>query len=267
MKVLFTTDGEAPSEVSERLLVQLGDRATLDVTAFSVTTYNIDPADDPHGNVESARATTEGWASSLAGRLKDEGFRASSAVAEGDPGAEIVRKVESEGFDITVVGAGRHTWLRERLLGTVGSYVLQNSPTSVLLVKESPEVQDKMKVLIATDGSDDAQVAITSFSRFVDPARCSASVVSIAQSSADAANENVDKARTVLDAEGITSDGAVHEGSPSSRLLELMEEGGYGLVVLGSRGQGPIRRALLGSVSDQIAHHAPASFIARALEV
>ena len=251
--------------MAERLLVRLGDRATLDVTAFGVTTYDIDPSDDPDRNVDEARRATGERVEALAGRLKSEGFRASSSVGEGDPGAETVRKLEEEGFDIGVVGAGRHTWLRERLLGTTSSYVVQNASCSVLLVKESDEGADRLKVLVATDGSDDATRAIRAFARFVDPGRCAATVVSIPQPSIVTANENVEDARALLDAEGIASEGQVHEGAPGPRLLELAEEGGYGLVVMGSRGVGPLRRALLGSVSDLVVRHARATFVARAI--
>lgn len=266
MKVLIATDGETPSAEAEQLLVWVGDRATLDVTAFSVTTYDIDPADAPGGTVEDARAAAKGRADALGERLGREGFRVSTAVAEGDPGAEIVRKIESEGFDLVVVGSSRHRWLRERLLGTTSSYVLQNSPCSVLVVRECPEASEaRMKVLVATDGSDDAETAIRSFSRFVNPARCAATVISVAQPSPEDAQGYVDAARALLDDEGISTDGEVKEGAPSPTLLQLADEGDYGLVVLGSRGLGPVRRALLGSVSDAVARYARAAYIARAL--
>ena len=265
MKVLVATDGRAPSEIAERLLVRLGDRATLDVVAFGVTTYDIDPSDDPDRTVDEARRSTDERVKALAGRLETAGFRVSSATSEGDPGAEVVRKLEEEGFDIGIVGAGRHTGLRERLLGTTSSYVVQNAPCSVLLAKECDEGEDRLKVLVATDASDDSVRSMRAFSRFVDPARIAATVVSIAQPFDVEAKENVDKARALLDTEGIDSEGEVHEGAPGPRLLELAEEGGFGLVVMGSRGAGPVRRALLGSVSDLVVRHARATFIARAL--
>ena len=202
MKVLLGTDGRDPSTMAERLLVRLGDRATLDVTAFGVTTYDIDPSDDPDRNVNEARRATQERVDALADRLRSEGFRVSSSVAEGDPGAETVRKLEEEGFDVGVVGAGTHTWLRERLLGTTSSYVVQNAPCSVLLVKECDEGAERLKVLVATDGSDDAARAIKAFSRFVDPGRCTATVVSISQPSVVTANENVEAARGSLERRG-----------------------------------------------------------------
>jgi nucleotide-binding universal stress UspA family protein len=265
MKVLVATDGEAPSETAEGLFVRLGDRATVDVLAFGVATYAIDP-NEPDRNVEDARRETKERVEGLAQRLEDAGFRVSSASAEGDPGAEIVRKVESDGVDVAVVGAGRHTWLRERLLGTTSSYVVHNSPSSVLLVKECDEREGRLKVLVATDGSEHAEHATRAFSRFVDPARVAVTVVAIAHPSVVTSRENVEAARALLDAEGIAAEIDVHvEGAPGPRLLELAEQGGYHLVVMGSRGLGPVRSALLGSVSDLVVRHARATFVARAL--
>lgn len=45
-------------------------------------------------------------------------------------------------------------------------------------------------------------------------------------------------------------------GRPDAQIVALAEELGAGLVVVGSRGLGGIRRALLGSVSDSAVRHA-----------
>jgi nucleotide-binding universal stress UspA family protein len=62
--------------------------------------------------------------------------------------------------------------------------------------------------------------------------------------------------------EKIRSDGGVvageHivEGRVAPEIVGLAEEIGAGLIVLGSRGLGGIRRALMGSVSDSVVRHA-----------
>jgi nucleotide-binding universal stress UspA family protein len=45
-------------------------------------------------------------------------------------------------------------------------------------------------------------------------------------------------------------------GRPDEQVVQLAEELGVGLIVVGSRGLGGLRRALLGSVSDSIVRHA-----------
>jgi len=45
-------------------------------------------------------------------------------------------------------------------------------------------------------------------------------------------------------------------GKPDEEIVALGEELGVGLIVVGSRGREGIRRALMGSVSDSVVHHA-----------
>ncbi|HJQ28272.1 MAG TPA: universal stress protein [Rubrobacter sp.] len=50
-------------------------------------------------------------------------------------------------------------------------------------------------------------------------------------------------------------------GSADAEILRLAEELGAGLVVLGSRGFGPLRRAVMGSVSSRVVRHAHCSVL------
>jgi nucleotide-binding universal stress UspA family protein len=45
-------------------------------------------------------------------------------------------------------------------------------------------------------------------------------------------------------------------GRPDAEIVRLAEELGAGLIVLGSRGLGPLRSALMGSVSHSVVRHA-----------
>jgi nucleotide-binding universal stress UspA family protein len=45
-------------------------------------------------------------------------------------------------------------------------------------------------------------------------------------------------------------------GRPDAEIIDQAEQIGAGLIVMGSKGFGPIRRALMGSVSDSVVRHA-----------
>jgi nucleotide-binding universal stress UspA family protein len=71
-------------------------------------------------------------------------------------------------------------------------------------------------------------------------------------------NEQVQKIR---EAGGEVSGAHVRVGLPDAEIVGLAEELGAGLVVLGSRGLGPLKRALMGSVSDSVVRHAHGSVL------
>ena len=77
-------------------------------------------------------------------------------------------------------------------------------------------------------------------------------------------NLSEQRAREVLDAavEMVRSAGGpvaqahLREGGVPHEIVALAEDLGVGLIVVGSRGYGGIRRALMGSVSDSVVRHA-----------
>jgi nucleotide-binding universal stress UspA family protein len=55
---------------------------------------------------------------------------------------------------------------------------------------------------------------------------------------------------------GTVAETHLRMGGVAEEIVHLAEELGAGLIVLGSRGHGGIRRALMGSVSDSVVRHA-----------
>ncbi len=64
-------------------------------------------------------------------------------------------------------------------------------------------------------------------------------------------------AMTLLHEAGIACEIAVVTGDPANAVLELIEEHGCDMVVIGTRGMGLLRSALLGSVAQTLVHSAP----------
>jgi nucleotide-binding universal stress UspA family protein len=72
------------------------------------------------------------------------------------------------------------------------------------------------------------------------------------------------RARELLDAEveklrsvgGTVAQAHLREGGPAQEIVGLAEEIGAGLIVIGSRGFGGIRRALMGNISDSVVRYA-----------
>jgi len=137
------------------------------------------------------------------------------------------------------------------------------------------------KTLLATDGSKEAQLAATTAADLAKRTGSELHLVSVGhmapvfyespgtwtlldrdvQSRIDERAEEA--ARTILDeqvqrvreAGGEVAGAHARVGRPDAEIVGLAQELGAGLIVLGSRGLGRLRRALMGSVSNSVIRH------------
>jgi nucleotide-binding universal stress UspA family protein len=140
------------------------------------------------------------------------------------------------------------------------------------------------KILLATDGSREAELAATTAADLAKSTGSELHVLYVGEAvnpyaegvglaGAEAAPPRFDaehkgeferQARDVLDAEaervraagGAVAQAHLSMGKVDHEVVTLAQEMGAGLIVLGSRGWGGIRRALMGSVSDSVVRHA-----------
>jgi nucleotide-binding universal stress UspA family protein len=140
------------------------------------------------------------------------------------------------------------------------------------------------KILLATDGSREAQLAATTAADLAKSTASELHVLYVGEAAnpyaervglagAEAAVPRLDaelkggeferQARDVLDAEaervraagGAVAKAHLSMGKVDHEVVSLAEEIGAGLIVVGSRGWGGIRRALMGSVSESVVRH------------
>jgi nucleotide-binding universal stress UspA family protein len=133
-------------------------------------------------------------------------------------------------------------------------------------------------MLLATDGSKDAELATTTALDLANSTSSELHIVLVEEpvyayvdpsgypisTSAEVVDELEQQARMRLDAEvekirsagGAVAEAHLRVGTAGAEIVDLAEEIGAGLIVMGSRGLGGIRRALMGSVSDLVTRHA-----------
>jgi nucleotide-binding universal stress UspA family protein len=140
------------------------------------------------------------------------------------------------------------------------------------------------RILLATDGSEDAAFAARTAVNLVNktgselhvvyveevPRRLSTSEPSSFEELIDpefeekmrqhaqavASQRLEEQVQKIQEAGGEISQAHPRLGRPDAEIVHLAEELGAGIVVVGSRGVGGVRRALLGSVSDSVVRHA-----------
>jgi nucleotide-binding universal stress UspA family protein len=144
------------------------------------------------------------------------------------------------------------------------------------------------KILLATDGSSEAELATRTAADLAQKTGSELHVIhvlDVAQFTMFAAGATDDpegieqpdpileellvrlseqRGKEVLDTEvervrsagGTVAQAHLKMGGVAREIVHLAEDLGFGLIVLGSRGRGGIRRALMGSVSDSVVRHA-----------
>ncbi len=138
------------------------------------------------------------------------------------------------------------------------------------------------RVLLATDGSSDAALAAQSAIELCEKTGSELHVVHVGEflptfyayteeeptelraTAQRLLDEEVERIRTVG---GRIAEAHLRLGRAAEAIVNLSEEIGAGVIVVGSRGLGALRRALLGSVSESVVRHAHCPvFVVRAGE-
>ena len=127
-------------------------------------------------------------------------------------------------------------------------------------------------ILLATDGSGEAELAAATAADLANATNSELHVVHVgellptvlAQTELEPARlerearELLDgQVRRVEEAGGTVKEAHLRLGRADEEIVDLAQSLGVGLIVMGSRGRGRIRRALMGSVSDSVVRHAP----------
>lgn len=128
------------------------------------------------------------------------------------------------------------------------------------------------KILVAYDGTDPAEHALTTAIDLAKAFDAGVGVVSVVPIRAGRAPmdpwddrpvhaEQLQQAHRILAEAGIEAQ--LHEpmGEPSRAIERTAEEGGYDTIVIGSRGLGGLGRVLQGSVSEHVATHTSATVV------
>ena len=71
----------------------------------------------------------------------------------------------------------------------------------------------------------------------------------------------LEQAAGLVRARGVEVSCYARRGDPAEAILEVAEEQGADMIVVGNKGMQGTRRYLLGSVPDKISHHAPCSLL------
>jgi len=201
-----------------------------------------------------------------------------------EKGAERQRWGPGPGTDLLVVGACGHSSVMRFLLGSVAERVARYAHCPVLVVR--PISSLFRKIVVGLDDSlcsrraadwllqfplrSDSEVRLVTVVPLLD-VWCRSSIplgppladhaTTLAQYEREAAQRQLEPLVHSFGERGKQAVTEIASGDPALGLLQVAEEEGADLIVVGSHGQGAVKRFLLGSVSEKVLRHAHCSVL------
>jgi nucleotide-binding universal stress UspA family protein len=286
-KILLATDGSESSEIATKTVLDLS--KGLDPEIYVVHVAGEHPY--LHGyydlrhreEEERLRREDQRVLEECAHQVRESGGTVADIYLRvGDAAKEIVELAEELGVGLVVLGSRGHGRIRRALMGRISTSVLRHAHCSVLIVRgydpEEARVSLPGKLLVGIDGSEEASAAARAATEI---ARATGSEVHVAyamqeeryrphlgpemwegwevgfEQAKGSARSWVEGQAERIRGEGVKAvEAHLLIGRPDAAIVWLAEKLGVGLIVMGNRGDGRMRRVLLGSVSDSVVRHA-----------
>lgn len=275
-KILVGYDGSEQAEDALAFGKQLADTSSAELVVAGVWPVaqmwsGLDPA------IDEAEAEFAHMVGAAAKSVGAKGER----VLSTSPARGLHDRAERIDADLIVVGSCAHGRWGQTLVGSVGVALLHGSPCAVAIAPHGYRDQadrDIETIVVGFDGSAEAGLALLAASRLAREIGARVKLVSVAEPPAlgtgkggsdgcHALKEAIeDDLRDALTQgcsavpDGIDAEPVLVSGDPATALAEAAKEPGT-LLILGSRGYGPVRRVLLGSVSRELVRSAPSPVI------
>ena len=226
--------------------------------------------------VESRRLIDE-----AADLIRRPGLDVVTSVLHGRAASAITDEATRTGADLIIVGARGHGTLERMLIGSVSAEVVDQAHCPVLVAR----APTAWRVLVATDGSPDAELAVefvAGAGLFRYASACVVNVIDVpaawwlgvgdtaavadayasAAKDAEAHGRQVtgDGVRRLRDA-GVEAEEVVREGPAPAEIVAQATAWNADLIVVGTRGFGLLRRLIVGSTARTLVQHAPVSVL------
>jgi nucleotide-binding universal stress UspA family protein len=262
MKAVFATDLSEASEtaISSRTCLECLARAGVEKVHLVTVLAEMSPSGVPGFDL---RERQERVLKRQRGLFEDEGFAVETHVLRGTPHRRINGLAEQLDADLIIVGSHGEQAAGRGGIGSTARNVARTAVRPLLVERlvegeEGHEVAREHlfeRVLYATDFSENAERAFDMFERLQDATQ-EALLVHVADDErgegdgdpADRLAELADRLETM----DIDAETSVRTGEPVEEILAAADEFRPTTILVGARGLSPLRRLLIGSVSEKV---------------
>jgi nucleotide-binding universal stress UspA family protein len=274
-RILFATDGSSDADVAATTAVGLAKVSGSELHVMTVA------EEYPHYDAywplaEHSRQLAQEVLDKQLKRIKNSGGTVDQKhLRTGMASREVVSLAEEIGAGLVAMGSRGRGRIKRLAMGSVSDSVVRHAHCPVMVVRWKPVVFPA-KMLLATDGSEEAALAARIAAELARSTDSELHVVSVAAEypyvyeayhdvgAAEGVERTRREAQKVLEeqTQKVGEAGAsiakshLKVGAVDEEIIVLAEEEDTDLIVVGSRGLGGVRRALMGSVSDSVVRHA-----------
>lgn len=307
MKILVATDGSRHAREALRLLSRL----RLPPASLVEFVAVLPPVEDGPGAAAPAtgryedrvpRARAERWLDEARRALAEDTPgtpapgdlprpRVQTTLLVGEPESALVAHAETGGHDLILAGVKGRGAGPFFELGRVALHLIRHAPVSVLLVRRPRKENDRLRILLPTDGDATCLEAAWTMVEQLTPAEAGVEVVSVAEPALariptpagepgwsaargepattpaepseplEPARRWLSQAVLGLSDRGIRSPGTLLHGRPASAISRWAASSGSDLVVLGSRRADGTETGHLGRTGRELAWSSPCSVL------
>jgi nucleotide-binding universal stress UspA family protein len=276
MRAVFATDlsDAIESALSSRICLEcLGRYGIEEFDLITVTSPNVTtglPGSDIGGRTKKGLARQQRL-------LEEEGFTVNTHVMRGTPHRRINGLADRVDANLIIVGSRGQSPLEQRFIGSTARNVARTATRPLLLQRiverdDDHEVANEhlfQKVLFATDFSSNADHAFEQFD-YLTTATKEATLLHVAPPERRAEGDDdavadpqqrLDELAAELESMGIDTRTALRKGEASEEILAAEKDVDPTSILMGSRGRSPMRRLLLGSVSEVVTAQADSNVL------
>lgn len=290
-KVLSAVDGSEEAETAARASIELSERTGSELHVVYVAPvpgiFYVYMPEAPDQLREIAEREGRGTLDDQLEKIRALGGEVAEAhLGAGPPGLEIVRSGEEIDAGLIVVGSRGIGSLQRVLLGSASESTVHHAHCPVLVVRPQGEGEVSVlgdKILVAVDGSEEAEMAVQVATELAGATGAELHIIhalhveppmpypypyakerweeSLEKAKKEARVFVEEQAENAEAKTGIVAQAHFRLGLPDREIVRLGEELDAGLLIMGSRGLGGFKRALMGSVSDSVVRHAHSSVL------
>jgi nucleotide-binding universal stress UspA family protein len=276
-KVLLATDGSKEAELAAETARELAQRTDSELHVVYILASPLDTQDPSSFEPEVRRRMeerTRARLEELVGEIESSGGKvAGTHLGLGRADAQIVDLAEEVGAGLIVMGSRGYGPIRQALIGSVSDSVVRHAHCPVMVVR-GQALAFPFRILLATDGSKEVDLASATAADVAERTGSELHVVHVGEvrpvyhperhGYLSHYEELREEAQHLLEGQvkqiestgGDVARAHLEMGHPDTEIVGLAGRLDAGLIVVGSRGRGPLRRALMGSVSDSVVRHA-----------